>query len=516
MASINIPRQNSFEAELTQQLDGSASALIVYCSDVPDCTIPPNTYLEMTINPRKDFTKQEIVLVESIDTVNNTITIKTAGRAQARYNGDSYTAKTHTIGSKITLSNPYSMYLGIETAIEARMPLAGGTFTGAIDFSGASTTFRIPNLTTVQKLAIASPQNGMLVYDTTLGELQYYDGGSWYNADLPSVPNASETVAGLVELATNAQMGTGTSLGETGARLVPPNDQLVKTSSGAGDENKMAVLGASGKYAPGFIDYSQNITGPLVASMVAGETIDGTSTPVAVYISDGSNGKTAGAFYKADADNLTDYAGRPVGFVKVNAATPGTSYDVIIEGVVSGFTGLTQGIEYYVSATAGAITATKTNGCTPIGTAVSATQLKIQTSAKSLWVTLAFSHTNTAGETVDAEISIGFKPRVVMAVSQVALASNSVQSYCNTTGISTGEAATEYATLQSGVVDTGAEIKAAYAGLAKGFHHADATNIVFDSLSMTNNTWTIRRTTTFATSSGSNSISGTLYLLILG
>ncbi len=65
--------------------------------------------------------------------------------------------------------------------------------------------------------------------------------------------NASEVQKGIVELATNAEMGTGTSVGGTGARLVPPNDQLVQTSSGAGDANKLFTLGAAGTFASGFL-----------------------------------------------------------------------------------------------------------------------------------------------------------------------------------------------------------------------------------------------------------------------
>lgn len=67
-------------------------------------------------------------------------------------------------------------------------------------------------------------------------------------------PDADEDTKGIIELATNAEMGTHTSTGSTGARLVPPNDQLVKTSSGAADENKIAVLDSAGQFANGFLD----------------------------------------------------------------------------------------------------------------------------------------------------------------------------------------------------------------------------------------------------------------------
>ena len=78
---------------------------------------------------------------------------------------------------------------------------------------------------------------------------EYVDGVA-----VAGAPNANETTKGIVQLATNAQMGAGTSAGGTGARLVPPNSQLVQTSSGAGDANKLATLGAGGTFAHGFID----------------------------------------------------------------------------------------------------------------------------------------------------------------------------------------------------------------------------------------------------------------------
>lgn len=101
--------------------------------------------------------------------------------------------------------------------------------------------------------AIPSPTNGMSVYNTAAGTAQDYIAGAWTNRAAGATPNASETVAGKVELATNAEMGTGTSTGGTGARLVPPNDQLVKTSSGAADANKIAVLNNSGQFDSGFV-----------------------------------------------------------------------------------------------------------------------------------------------------------------------------------------------------------------------------------------------------------------------
>ncbi len=65
--------------------------------------------------------------------------------------------------------------------------------------------------------------------------------------------SGDETTAGKWEGATVAEQGTATDLGGTGSHLVPMNKNLVKTSSGASDENKIPVLDATGKFAGGFI-----------------------------------------------------------------------------------------------------------------------------------------------------------------------------------------------------------------------------------------------------------------------
>ena len=67
-------------------------------------------------------------------------------------------------------------------------------------------------------------------------------------------PNADETTKGIVELATSAETGAGTSAGATGARLVPPNSLLKNTSAGVGDAGKVPVLGADGLLDQTFLD----------------------------------------------------------------------------------------------------------------------------------------------------------------------------------------------------------------------------------------------------------------------
>jgi hypothetical protein len=114
--------------------------------------------------------------------------------------------------------------------------------------------------------AIASPANGDGFYATAEGHFYDYQGGAW-SARVSGVnPNGSTTVAGKFEEATVAEQGTASATGDSGARLIPANENLVKTSSGAGDENKIAILNASGKFADGF----QNITVANVTDLTDG------------------------------------------------------------------------------------------------------------------------------------------------------------------------------------------------------------------------------------------------------
>lgn len=114
--------------------------------------------------------------------------------------------------------------------VDTKLDKGGGTMTGAIDMGAQKIT------------STYVPVNGPDITNKT-----------YVDSVAAAGPNASTVVAGKVEIATNAEMGAGTAAGGTGALLVPPNSQLVKTSSGAGDENKLAVLNPVGQFAVGFI-----------------------------------------------------------------------------------------------------------------------------------------------------------------------------------------------------------------------------------------------------------------------
>jgi len=90
-----------------------------------------------------------------------------------------------------------------------------------VRFSWTSTSWlRIKSLTTTQRLAL-TPANWDIVYDSTLWENYQYIAWAWSAISAGSTqPNASETVAGKVEIATSAQMDAWIDTWETGALLV--------------------------------------------------------------------------------------------------------------------------------------------------------------------------------------------------------------------------------------------------------------------------------------------------------
>ena len=75
----------------------------------------------------------------------------------------------------------------------------------------------------------------MIVYDSDLGEMFQFIAGSWGTIDTgTSTPNASTTVAGKVEIATQSENNAGTATGGTGALLVAtPDVSAVTNQTGA-------------------------------------------------------------------------------------------------------------------------------------------------------------------------------------------------------------------------------------------------------------------------------------------
>lgn len=95
------------------------------------------------------------------------------------------------------------------------------------------------------------------------------------------------------------------------------------------------------------------------------------------YLSAGDGGKTAGSWYKTDADN--EYSSSTAGMVAVVTATVASGEDGTfrLQGRITGYSALSAGADYYVSATAGAITVTAPINVRVVGQADSTTSLVV-------------------------------------------------------------------------------------------------------------------------------------------
>lgn len=108
---------------------------------------------------------------------------------------------------------------------------------------------------------------------------------------------------------------------------------------------------------------------------VAGEALSALDV---VYLSEGVGGTTAGRWYKTDSDLA--YASVDAGLVGVvpAAVSSAATGAVRLQGRLTGYIGLTPGAKYYVSATAGGITAVAPGNERLVGVADSSTSLVIQ------------------------------------------------------------------------------------------------------------------------------------------
>lgn len=146
-------------------------------------------------------------------------------------------------------------------------PLNPAVSVSALQFSHrAGTDVRItdfPGLQIIKRLVNGQdPFPGPLAYDagvstTTLqSNGQYFASVNYVNSVGSSgSPNATTTTKGISQFATTLQTANGTSLGSSGAFLVPSNSLFNQTPSTA---TSIPVTLANGKLAQGFLDLSQS------------------------------------------------------------------------------------------------------------------------------------------------------------------------------------------------------------------------------------------------------------------
>ncbi len=336
------------------------------------------------------------------------------------------------------------------------------TINGGLYVSSTTNYLLLSRMTTTQRNAITSPQNGAMLYNLTAGQFEVYEGGAWVGISPVGVTATSSfSGKGVIEQATGVEAASTTPVGggstdaplalstsiSTSSRQVAGHFVPVTRIDGSlentfgGNANGLAQLNTSTLVVqnPASASTTPTASGIPIANasttidagwvpasgnsfLTTGEAINGSATPQLVSVS------TTGLLFAADSD---DIGRRKVyGFITTNAAVTTTPL-VITDGLVGGFTGLTIGAQYYASSTAGAITNVPVASTTiPIGYAVSASQLRVDFGTKQAQIVPPLiSGSNGTSQT----FNIGFRPEVIeMTVAM-------------TVGASTGNQAKVYA-----------------------------------------------------------------------
>lgn len=137
-------------------------------------------------------------------------------------------------------------------------------------------------------------------------------------------------------------------------------------------------------------------------SGVAGEVL---AQRQIVYLSSGLDATTAGRWYLTDADVVSKSSGASlVGVVISPAIGAAASGTIRIQGRVTGYSGLSEGLSYFVSATAGDLTSTAPANVKVVGVAESASSLLLTPSAATSGGVGAFSSlqvSSTANNSID-------------------------------------------------------------------------------------------------------------------
>lgn len=314
------------------------------------------------------------------------------------------TAKEHIVctntGGSLTLITSISRQ-GVQTAGVARKHRVGAS-TEMTDFA------HINYLNDLLKGTTALDATTPLGYDgvasiTTNNQLAtkvYVD-----NVALAGAPDATTANKGVVQVATGAQLASGTAIGSTGASIVPNGGSFKDISAGVGDANKVPVLSSTGVLDQSFLggtrtwpdvqtltaDNLQITTDPNSANdavrssyldaqleakipegAISGTSGEAITAGQGVYIraSDGRVWRTIGTADEATFNfvgiALSTVAGS--GFA-ITYASPGHR--------VSGFVGLTAGSYYFISDVAGTLALTPGSRFARVGLAVSTTQMLV-------------------------------------------------------------------------------------------------------------------------------------------
>lgn len=205
------PMIDDFDTTLAQARDWSVWT--VYLNDAVGITIPASTTTYLVVNPWKSTMQ-----VAEINAVNNTLKTATVNNITVDKGAwVAYTQQSHPVGSVVRISTNYAFWKDIVDAVNTKVntnddDIAQGKFANA----------------TARDAYFTAPVNGNSAYLIAEGKRTDYVAWAWADRASWTNPNASDTVAGKVEISTQAEFDAWTATGWTWASIVATNDQIRK------------------------------------------------------------------------------------------------------------------------------------------------------------------------------------------------------------------------------------------------------------------------------------------------
>lgn len=248
---------DNYRSTLSQSYNWWAGS--IYVNSVPDVTFPTGKKVLLTIEPEKD--NMQVVELDGWDATAKTLNCTWA--TVKRGEGENYSPTTHWGGSVVKISIPYDARDDIKTAINTKVN-TNSTDTDTGKFADA----------TARDAYFTSPVNWNTAYLTSLWAWTDYIGGVWTTRATGSVVNASTTVAGKVEIATQAETEAMTATWWTWAVLTPTaatlNPSAITTAAPAvWDLLSFADISASNVYKSATLQALCDIWRPLATNTEA-------------------------------------------------------------------------------------------------------------------------------------------------------------------------------------------------------------------------------------------------------
>ena len=385
-----------YQSRTTQYISASATTIPVVATtdkagnQISLSNISEANVVKVYMNLAPGTNKEEPILCTGLTATSWTGCTRGLSFQGSSETSSSTIAQTHNAGTPIIITNiaqSHNQYISVD---------GDQTINDTKTFSNTSTGICYGN----SNFCIRS--NG--------SNLQWTQDGftSSYNFTSSSISTLSaSTTAGIgitdSEIYVNASSTTGMAFGSDGALYQKTQSATGVESDSSGVKintstltdliatstptaSKIPLANSSGELHNDWIDEGNLNTQPFIA----GETIDSSSTPQAVYFS-----TSTGQVLKTDADAVIttfDF----IGFAQFGQTiTSGNAINVQTDGLVYGFTGLTTGTVYYVSNVAGGISTSAGTNSYKIGRAISPTTLLIERGLKVISGTMQFTGTAT-------------------------------------------------------------------------------------------------------------------------